>query len=809
MSLMLRLGWRSLCRSPLLSAVVVACVGFGVGATATVFAWMDHLVRRPLPAVESVDRLASVVMRFRGREESLSYPVYLDLRDGATKLGGLTAFGLRQFGVRATDHEADQAASIWGVLVSDNYFDVLGIRAAAGRTFAPGESRTAGEAPVAVISHRLSRQRFGGAAGAIGRELRVNDVLFAVIGVAPPDFAGTYAGLSFDLWVPITMDTLLGGDSGVLDDRGFRWLQAFGRLGDGVTMAEAAAEMHAIGARLAQAHRADEPREAFLKPLDTGAAQRLENLFTILMGITCLLALIVCTNVANLLLLRGAARRFEIGICLAIGASRRWILLQQLTEAAVLALAGSLLGLFVARWGQSLLPAMMPPSPLPLALEGRLDMRLLAFVLALAAAMLAVFGVAPAIQSLRGSVLPHLGGGRAGASYGTTRLRAALVVAQSAFSLAALASAGVFLRANREIAALDRGLSRPNEVLLVSTDLHQAGYHSGEARALAVERLLSQVRALPGVRSASLATFVPLGFGGYGTATVAVPAYVPQPDEDMMVMTNRVASDYFSTAGVPIRLGRAIDERDRSASAPVVVVNEAFVRRFMTAGVVGSPITVGTRRLTVVGVAADGKYRFDALDEPSPPLVYLAYAQDSRASVTLHVRADGPPLALVPAVRGAFAALDPALPINSPTTLEEYTSLPLFPVRLGTAVLSSLGAIALVLASTGLYGVVAYRVSQRWRELAVRVALGASASGVRRLVLRAAAYQAATGVAIGTMLALLTVRVLSTRVPRASSVDPLVLATSAALLLVVCLIASLLPASRAARVDPAVALRSN
>jgi predicted permease len=804
----LRQAIHALTRAPLVSLVVVTCLGVGTGATTTVYAWIEHLVRRPLPAVANIDELVSVVGRVHGREESVSYPDYVDWRDRSSTLRGIAAFGMRQFAVRVAGEERGAGQPTWGLLTSDNYFELLGVLPAAGRSFTAGECRAAGHAPVAVVSHAVA-QRFGGAQSALGRELRINDTLFTIVGVAPVNFGGTYAGLTFDIWVPITMQPLLGGDATALESRDARWLQIIGRRRERVSLAEARAELAAIGARIAETHREAEGRDAFVRPLDTGAARRLSTLFTVLLGMTALITLIVCANVASLLMLRGAARAGEIGIRLSLGASRAHVVAQLLVESVLLAAAGAAFGLFLARWMQGVLPALMPASPLPLTLAAPLNARTTVFAMALAAAMVLVFGLAPAMHTLRRAVLPNVSRSRTDTTRGGTRVRAWLVVAQLALSMAALAAAGAFLRVNAGLAAIDRGLREPAQVLVVSTDLEQAGYNSPEWRVQATERLLGKVRALTGVDSAAFATFVPLGFTGYSAVTVSVPGYTPRADEDMAVLSNRVSGDYFRTLGIPIREGRPIDDRDVAGAAPALIVNEAFARRFMSeASVIGREILVGSERAIVVGIAADGKYQFDALDKPSPPHVYLAYAQHSRAFVTLHVRTVGPPQGSIADLRHTFAAINPALPLNSPTTLDDYTSLPLFPVRLGTTVLALLGGVALLLAAAGLYGVLAYRVSQRRREIAVRVAIGASPRAVVRLVLGDATWQVVAGVSIGTLLGLMATRVISGRLQRIVAVDPAVLALAAGVLTTVALLAAVVPALRAARVDPSIALRS-
>ena len=800
----MRSALRALQRAPLVAAVIVLSIGLGVGAMVTVFGWMDHLVRRPLPAVSRLDELVSIVSRVHGREEAVSYPNYLDWRQRATTVDGVAAFGLRQFGVRRAGDARETTQSAWGVLVTGNYFEVLRVAPAAGRALAEDDIRSAGQ--VAVISHRLA-QRFGGSAAVVGTQVRVNEVLLTIVGVAPPDFAGTYAGLAFDVWVPVTLQPVFAGDPAFLTGRDVGWLQVVGRRRTKATIDETRAEFAGIGRQLAPLQRESATHDVFVKPLDTGAAKRLEALFTVLLGMAALVSLIVCANVANLLLLRGIVRAEEFGIRLGLGASPRQLFAQLLTEAVLLGAGGALAGLAFAQYAQGLLPRLMPPSPLPLVLQGRWDQATLLVALAATVAMVLLFGLAPALHMVRRSAVAPVGRGDVSGTRRSARLRTALVVAQLALSMAALATAGAFLRLNGTLGAMDRGVRQPERVLVVSTDFDQAGHTRSEDRILWADRLLDGVRALPNVESAAFATFVPLGFTGYSSAAVRVAGYAATPEEDVTTLVNRVSRDYFDAAGVTIRAGRPIDARDTASATPVIVANESFVRRFLKGNGVGQELDLDGRRVTIVGVAADGKYQFDAFDKPAPPLVYVPFAQQTRAAVTLHVRVIGSPADAIAPVRRTFASVNPALPLSGATTLDEYTSLPLFPVRLATTVLGWLGLVALVLASTGLYGIVSYRLSQRRRELAVRLALGASPARLRRLVLRDGLVQAAIGVAIGTGLGLAVIRVVAARLPRLSTADPLSVAAAACLLLLLTALASLVPAIRATRVAAAAVLK--
>ena len=378
MLMTLRYAFRSIRSAPLASGVVVLCIGLSIGATTTVFAWTEHLVHRPLPAVAAVDRVVSVATRAHGSQQSVSYPDYLDWRDQSQSIPALAAFGFGQFALRSSgDNGGRPAEPVWGLLVTDNYFDVLGVSPVVGRAFAPGESRVVREAPLAVISHRLWVQRFGSSPAAIGRQIKLNGVDVSIVGVAPANFGGTFVGLAFDVWVPITMHPALSGEARMLETRDIRWLQTIGRLRDGVTLVEAREELRTISGRLAATYPENKGCEAYVQPLNIGPAQRLASLFSVLLGLTGLVTLIVCSNVANLLMLRGAARRYEIGVCLALGCGRGRIIGQLLCESMLLAGAGAVLGVIVAQSGQQILPALMPPSPLPLALQGSLNGRIL------------------------------------------------------------------------------------------------------------------------------------------------------------------------------------------------------------------------------------------------------------------------------------------------------------------------------------------------------------------------------------------------------------------------------------------------
>jgi predicted permease len=523
----------------------------------------------------------------------------------------------------------------------------------------------------------------------------------------------------------------------------------------------------------------------------------------------------VCTNIANLLLLRGAGRQHELAVRLALGARASRIVRQLMTESLLLAMAGVALGLALASWGAGSIDSVIPDSPLPVEVDSGIDIRVVVMVALVGVATLFAFGLVPALRAVRAAGMVSLSGGTRGSTSAGARLRGALVGAQFALSVTVLVTAGIFLQRLDELQRVERGFRDAPHILLTTVDFEIAGIKGDPRRQQTIERIVQRLSTLPGIRAAAAGTFVPLGFLGYMSAEVGVDGYVPKPGESMTFLTNRVTPGYFATMGIPILHGRAIAETDREGTQDVALVNEAFARRFWgDQEAVGRTIRTGERELTVIGVAGNGKYEFTApLDDPSPPFVYLPYAQWGGAAPVLHVLADGDPLAMLPGVRREVAAVEPLLSVLSPTTLERYSSVPFFPLRIGATVLSALGAAALVLAALGLYAVIGYAVTQRRRETGVRMALGATPWRLVGDFLGEAGRYTAAGALAGVLLAAVVVALLSRDLPylvprvRLSHAGAFALALAA--LAAVALLASLIPASRAARVNPANALRAD
>ena len=808
-------------KSAVTSVMIVVCLGFSIGAVGTVFAWTESVVFDPLPAVPNLSGLVSLRTVTSRGEAWLSHPDFTDVRNaeaGATArtFTGISAASIRRLNLR-TDASAEPrfAEPLWGALASANYFDVLRVPLALGPGFSPNDDLVRGGGAVAVISHSLWQRRFGAAGDVIGRQIWINNRSLTVVGVAPSRFAGTLSRLALDVWIPLSMQPDLVGTDDLMELRAIRWLDVSARLVPGATLESARTAAQATGRRIAAQFAENTDLGLTARTIDIGPIERMAPLFTVMLGIALLVMLIVCSNVANLLLLRSSAREHEMAVRLALGARPDRLVRQLMTESLLLAVSGVTVGIAVLVWARNALAALIPASPLPLVAETPVNLTVILVLAAVGVSTIFVFGLAPAMRSARVAVRASLAGSGStrGGSAGSSAVRGALVSAQFALSLAVLVTAGLFLSRLDELQRVDRGFREPEQVLLATLDFDLAGVRNDSLKSLVVERVLQELSAQPGVTAASAATFVPLGFLGYSTVDTRVSGYTPGPGEATSFLTNRIVGGYFETMGIPILRGRPIEARDRAGTEAVVVVNDAFARRFFgETDPVGRSLNIRGRDVTIVGVAADGKYEFTApLDEPSPPFIYMPYSQWTTGAIVLHVRSGGDPITLVPAVQRIVSAADARLIAMTPSTLEEYSSVPYMPIRLGTRILSVLGGGALVLATLGLYAVIGYSVSQQRREIGIRMALGATPGAlVSRFLMHAARY-AGAGAFAGVLLAVVIAYGLATRlpgsVPRVTTemVAPFLAAT--ALLCAVAALAALIPANRAAHVNPTVALR--
>ena len=797
----LRFALRGLRKRPGLTLIAVLSLGLGIGATTTVYTWLNTFVLRPLPAVPDFGRIVAINTRGPGNSNwSISYPNLRDWRAESRSLD-VAASAMGELGLRG---EGGTVERTWASMVSGNYFDVLGVRPALGRlvTMHDEEQR----APVVVLGYAYWRRRFAGDPTIVGRHLQFDGHDLTVIGVAAPRFGGTIIGLQFDAFVPVTLVPMLTGLTG-LEVRQDEFMDGVGRLRAGWTLAQARQELDGLARRVAaETGDPDARAGAWVRPFaEQGAAAFLKPVLIALLGVTALVLLIACANVANLLLARAIARRREIGIRIALGADRWRLVRQLLTESVALGLLAGGVGILVAYWSRDAIAGMVPPAPFPISLAFALDGRVQLFALGVTLAAAMVFGLLPALRASHTTPVPTYKDEIGGGSSHRSRLQSTLVIAQVALSLVSLVCAGLFIRSLEASRNADVGFTGADHVLLVSTDLHLAGVPDSQRVAVATQ-LLERLRAVPGVEAASLAMFSPLGFGGSNSVGVVPEGYVPQPNENLSIEYNAVGSDYFRAMGIPVVRGRGIGVGDVAGALGVAVVNERFAQRFWPGQ---DPIGRRFRRngvwRTVVGVAKQGKYH--SLTETAEPVVYIPLAQEARSDFDVLVRTSGDPRPLTAAVRRAFQDVNADLPFLDVRTMAEQMQAAVFVQTIGATMLAAFGAMALILSAIGIFGVLSYYVGQRTREIGLRVALGAGRREVVGMVVGRALRMVALGLAGGLVLALGAGQLLRSQLIGVGPHDPLTYLGIAVLLALVGLAAAWLPARRAARVDPMVALR--
>lgn len=815
----LRYALRGLLRAPGFTLAAVATLALGIGANAAIFSVVNFAFLRPPAHVEAPERLVSV---YTGDPRGFvwgvsSVPDFRDLASRAPAFQALAAYSSRMVGM-ATRPGAEPR-TVQAEPASGAYFPVLGVRPAAGRFFGADEDAGAGQ-PVAVVSHGLAAREYGAPAAALGRVVRVNGTDLTVVGVAPQGFDGTQFGFRTDVWLPLSTYVTMSSEGDVrADARGSHWLQMVGRLRDGATLQDARTQASTVAGQLAAAHPGEWAGEdgaarltftaipmedARIAPAASGPARIVA---TVLMAVVGLVLLICCANVTNLLLARATSRRREIAVRLALGAPRRRLVRQLLTESLVLSLLGGGAGVLLAAWATSAASAMPVPGPYPVALDFRLDARVLAFALAVSLATGVLFGLAPALRATRPDLVPQLKDEVAAVAGQGRRLtlRNLLVVTQVGVCMLLLVSAGLLLRSLRNAQGADPGFD-PDGVAVVSMNTAGAGLSAARSQQV-LDEAAARLAALPGVEGVALARLMPLGNGemrmGY-----AVEGAELGPGDAPDVGANFVGPQYFRVMSIPLRAGRAFEEADRAGAAPVAIVNERFARRWWGGrDAVGRRISVdgGATWATVVGVAATSRYV--SIAETDQPHVYLPAAQNPSPDAVLAVRVTGGASAALPLLRRVAREVEPAV-VPEVGTLAQSMAVSLLPRRVAAGLLSLFGGVGLLLAAVGLYGVIAFSVGQRVREIGIRMALGASGGSVLGLVVRQGMGLTAAGIAAGTVAALGLTRVLSHVLFGVTPWDPATFGGIAAILAAVALVATGLPALRATRVDPMRALRS-
>ena len=812
----LRYAFRLLVKSPAFTAVAVLSLALGIGANTAIFSLINAVLLRPIP-VQDPDRLASVFMTDTRNPGNLphSHLNYKDLRDQNEVFTGLAAFTFAQ--VNWANGNASEQVLVQ--VVSGNYFPVLGTQPALGRAFLPEEDVK--PTPVIVLSHGFWERNFPQDQTLVGRTITLNRTPFTVIGIAPKGFSGTFLGANPAGWVPMSMHDVVQPNFDWYEQRRGLFLFAFGRLKPGVSLEQATSNLKAIFAQLEQEYPVDNKGrsagsvsllEARLNPNGQGGGQILQ-LSVILMVVVGIVLLIACANIANLLLARATRRRKEIAVRLALGAERLRLIRQLLTESLLLSFVGSLLGIGLAYWLLDALLATDLQLPLPVDQSLTLDGRVLAFTAVLTVLTGILFGLAPAVQASKPDVVPVLKNETVPAAAsqrgvrGLFSLRQLLVVAQVALSLISLVAAGLFLRSLKDAQAIDTGFETDG-VLVMNVNLGREGY-TPERGQLFYQQAVERLAGVPGVRNAAVAQNPPLA-GGLLRSVFPEGADTTTRDR-ILVQVNSVSPGYLDTLGVPLLRGRDFSHTDTTGAPLVVVINETMAQRFWPGEeAIGKRFKFfGDEQFTtVIGIAKNSKY--NGVAEDPIPFIYQPVRQNYTPNATIHVRTDGNAGALGSAVRAAVLEIDPTLSVFNIRTLEEQVSDSLAPLRTNVVMLTTFGLLALLLASIGLYGVASYAVTQRTREIGVRMALGARPSSVLGLVLGRGLVLVAFGIALGLGIALAGSRFISPDLlPNVSVRDPLTLAATAALLTAVALLANYIPARRATRIDPLVALRSD
>jgi predicted permease len=805
-----RYALRVLARSPGFTAVAIASLAIGIGANSAIFSLASALLLRPLPALTDPGRLVDIGRtQFGAGFDTTNYPNYLDVRARTTTLSDVYAYRIEPMPMSLAG--PDGADRIYGQMVTGNYFNVLGTHAQLGRVFTDADDKP-GLNAVTVISDHLWRTRFGADPAILGRVVTITNKPYAVIGVAPRGFQGTTI-LQSDLWLPLTNNPT--GPSGTMfTSRAVAWLVMGGRLKPGVTVKQADAELHAIGAALEREYPKDNEGRGFAvapSSVFPGRVSVIGGFVGVLMALVGLILMIACVNLAGMLLARAAGRRREIAVRLAIGAGRGRLIRQMLTETFVLFGGGCAAGLLLGRWLETLLLSLLPELPVPVGLAIGTDWRVLTFTIALSLLAALLCGLAPALQASRPDLVPSLKAQGLDSGPARLRLRHAFLVSQVTLALLLVIAGGLFMRALERAVHIPPGFDQAN-IDVVSLDLSLAGFKEADGRVFARD-LLTRVRALPGVQRAAIAIDLPLDGDRMGFGDVRLPGQ----DPDMRRRTsapvdwNLVSPGLFETLGVRLVRGRDFTEADTADAQKVAIVNESLARRlYGTEDALGRTFEVGTRDgkkpdvYTVVGVAAD-THVVD-LTGPIDPYIYVPLAQVYFSRVSLLVKTAG--RSAIPDVRTLVRQMNSALPVTSAMPLSEVTAIGLVPQRVAGTLAGVLGLVGLLLAAVGIYGVTSYAVSRRTKEIGVRMALGAGRSAVLRMVLRQGLTLVGAGIVIGLALGALASQWLRSLLLGVSAVDPVTFAGAALLFAIVAVVASYVPARRAARVDPMVALRA-
>ena len=801
----LRLGLRMLRRNPGFSVLTILCLTLAIGANAAVFSWVEGILLRPYPLVANQERLVALAGTVRGERDQTSWPDLLDVQRSCRLCETLFVSNITGATVSIGDH----AQVLRGSLVSANYFDAIGVRPIMGRGFERGEDTGRNAYPIVVISYHLWQTRFNGDPEIIGKTQRFDNVVHTIVGVAPKGFYGTFVGREMEYWVPLSMVESFYGGSRLLEDRGARWCEAYVRLKPGVTRNQVQQEISAIAARLETEYPAtNRGRGIKVWPLwntPFNHASHLLPTLEIMVVVAVFVLFIVCANVGNLLLVRSFARRHEMTVRLAIGASRRHLLRQLVTEGLLLSACGAAGGMLVTYWCRHALVLFFPGDVL--YLPGQIDGRVLGLSAVVCLAVTLAVGLVPAFQTRHLALAETLKSEASAVmgARGRAWFRSSLVVLQVTLSFLLLVGATLLIQSLSKIRATNPGFS--TQVLDTSIPLVAAGYDAPRAK-IFQDELIQRIRALPGVEAAAYARVVPLSYGMFSSTPIAVDGYEPPvAGESTDEQYNEVSPEYFATMRIPLISGREFTRADDENAPRVAIVNQTMVARYWRGqNPIGQRLQVKGNWVQVVGVVKDSKYY--SLEETPRPLFYVPLRQYFAIEPDIHIRTTQPLQSVQSALLREVRALDPNLALYEMITLQEQVNRSTSEQLVVVTLVALFGGLALLLASIGLYGVMSYTVSQSTRELGLRMALGAGTSNVLRLVLSRGLLLTATGMLIGIALALLLTRLLGNLLFHVNPRDPMAFAAAFAVMTLASLAACFLPAWRATRTDPMRALRA-
>ena len=803
-----RFALRVLRRSPGFSILAILCLTLGIGANAAVFSWIEGLLLRPFPAVAHQERLFAVSGTAAGESDypDLSWPDFVDLQQNCKLFDALIADKI----MSAALNIGGRAERAIGSIVSANYFDALGVRPILGRAFKPGEDAGRNSHPVAVISYQMWQDRFKGDPEIIGKAQTFNRVQFTIIGVAPKGFYGTFVGWAIQFWVPASMEEVFEAGNYNQEDRSARWIEGFAILKRGVNRTQAQTEISAVADRLAAAYpEIDRGRNVKILPLwltPFNKAGELRPTLEIMLAVVVFVLLIACANVINLLLVRFFARRHEIMVRLAIGAARGRLLRQLLTEGLILSAFGAVGGLLVAHWCRYLLVMFFPSGSVVPYLPGEIDWRVLAISAGVCVLSTVLFAVVPAIQTSKIDLAAALKAEMGGLVSGQHKswLRSGFVLVQVSLSFVLLVGAALLVQSLRAMEYMSPGFSTRG-VLATYVDTFGSGYDAQRAENFQ-KQLAERLQALPGIESAAFTEFVPLGLIPPPSAPIAVEGYVPPPNEQPVVDYIQVGPGYFGTAGISLVSGRDFNVTDNATAAAVAVVNEEMVTQYWGGrNPVGQRFQVKGKWLQVVGVARLSKY-FSVAEAPRP-FFYVPLLQDPSNRTSLLIKTSQPPQTVASLLAGVLSSMDPDLAQYPLISMQEQLDRSTSSQKAAVGLLGVLGGLALFLAAIGLYGVVTFSVAQGRRELGLRMALGADAVSVLWHVISQGIVLATSGAVLGTIAALALTRLISEMLYNVSPHDPLSFVLAFGVMVFISMAACFVPAWRAARTDPAIALR--